>query len=131
MINSNREQMPPLSYLTLLDYGLIGSVGLVAICLLIVIISAVSSQSFHPALSFFDMFHNLNTFFHQFLRANKCGRQATRLELVNKSRIEKIKVETFSRWRGSSSQWSSLAGQSSSSTSSSRKTMKTLNFKKN
>ena len=63
MINSNREQMPPLSYLTLLDYGLIGSLGLVAICLLIVIISAVSSPSFHAALSLFNMFHNQNTFF--------------------------------------------------------------------
>ena len=47
MINSNRQQMPPLSYLTLLDYGLIANLGLVAVCLLIVIISAVSSPSFY------------------------------------------------------------------------------------
>ena len=35
--------MPPLSYLTLLDIGLIINLGLIAACLLIVIASAVSS----------------------------------------------------------------------------------------
>merc|ERR1719209_2351051 len=40
LINSNRQAMPPLSYLSLLDIGLIINLGLIAACLLIVIASA-------------------------------------------------------------------------------------------
>ena len=45
-MNPYREQMPPLSYLTLLDQGLIVNLALVAFCVLVVVASAVSPLPF-------------------------------------------------------------------------------------
>ena len=45
-MNSYREQMPPLSYLTLLDHGLIVNLALVAFCVLVVVASAVPPLPF-------------------------------------------------------------------------------------
>ena len=76
--------MPPLSYLTLLDIGLIINLGLIAACLLIVIASAVSSLSSCLLLVFLkSSISSPNKLpFHQFLRVKERESQALRLEQV-------------------------------------------------
>ena len=43
-MNTYRQQMPPMSYLTLLDRGLIVNLALIAFCVLVVVASAVAPR---------------------------------------------------------------------------------------
>ena len=45
-MNTYREQMPPLSYLTLLDFALLVNLGLISFCTTVVTASAVRSLFF-------------------------------------------------------------------------------------
>ena len=45
-MNSYRGQMPPLSYLTLLDFALLVNLGLISFCTIVVVASAVHSLCF-------------------------------------------------------------------------------------
>ena len=60
-MNSYREQMPPLSYLTLLDHGLIVNLALVAFCVLVVVASAVPPCLYASfiLLDYFILHHNI------------------------------------------------------------------------
>ena len=52
-MNSYRQQMPPMSYLTLLDQGLIVNLALIAFCVLVVVASAVAHLPFCLLLDYF------------------------------------------------------------------------------
>ena len=72
-MNSYREQMPPLSYLTLLDFALIVNLGLISFCTIVVVASAVHS------LCSID---NTNLY-PQYLRGKDRTHWADKLERVN------------------------------------------------
>ena len=75
-MNTYREQMPPLSYLTLLDFALIVNLGLISFCTIVVVASAV-----HSSLSVCSI-DNTNLY-PQYLRVKDRTHWADKLERVN------------------------------------------------